>query len=47
MKRKLRPFTKLERRVEAEYRRKGYSLARARKIGAAVAGQIALRKRKR
>lgn len=40
-------FRKLERRVEREYERKGYSPARAEYIGRAVAGQIALRKRMR
>lgn len=38
-------FTRLERTVEAEYRRKGYSLPRARYIGKAVAGEVAHRKR--
>jgi hypothetical protein len=36
----------LERRVASEYRRKGYSDARARAIGKAVAGNVATRKRR-
>lgn len=39
-------FVRLERRVEGEYRRKGYGLARARKIGKAVAGRVARAKRR-
>lgn len=37
-------FVRLEREVEAEYRRKGYSLRTARYIGRAVAGEVAARK---
>lgn len=34
-------FEKLARKVEAEYRKKGYSLKRAREIGQATAGKVA------
>ena len=34
-------FKALARKVEAEYRAKGYSLNRAREIGAATAGKVA------
>lgn len=37
-------FVKLERHVEREYERKGYSRSRALKIGRAVAGKVAHRK---
>ncbi len=34
-------FKALARKVEVEYRAKGYSLKRAREIGAATAGKVA------
>lgn len=37
-------FVKLERHVEREYERKGYSRTRALRIGRAVAGKVAHRK---
>ncbi len=37
-------FRKLARKVEAEYRAKGYSLKRAREIGEATAGKVAQEK---
>ncbi|PSR33033.1 MAG: hypothetical protein C7B46_11565 [Sulfobacillus benefaciens] len=40
-------FVQLERHVEAEYRKKGYGLKKARRIGKAVAGEVATRKHKR
>ncbi|NMP24052.1 hypothetical protein [Sulfobacillus harzensis] len=40
-------FVRLERQVEHEYRKKGYSLKRARRIGRAVAGEVATRKHRR
>ena len=39
-------FKKLERHVEREYEKKGYSPARADYIGKAVAGRVAREKRK-
>ncbi|AEW05217.1 hypothetical protein Sulac_1721 [Sulfobacillus acidophilus DSM 10332] len=39
-------FVRLERAVEREYRKKGYGLKRARKIGRAVAGKVAQMRRK-
>ena len=39
-------FDKLERKIEKEYIKKGYSKKRARKIGYATAGKIARRKGK-
>ncbi len=40
-------FVTLERHVAAEYREKGYGLAKARSIGKAVAGKAVTPKRKR
>lgn len=40
-------FSRLARRVAAEYRRKGVSARRARYIGDATAGEVARRKRRR
>lgn len=37
-------FVRLEREVEHEYRKKGMNLARARRIGRAVAGEVATKK---
>lgn len=37
-------FVRLEREVEHEYRKKGMGLARARRIGRAVAGEVATKK---
>ncbi len=39
-------FDKLERKVEKEYIKKGYSRKRAKRIGFATAGKIARRKGK-
>ena len=39
-------FRKLERHIEREYEKKGYSYARADYIGKAVAGRIARERRK-
>ena len=38
-------FNKLEKKIEKEYRKKGYSKKRAKKIGYATAGKIAQKKR--
>ena len=38
-------FKKLEKKIEKEYTKKGYSKKRAKKIGYATAGKIARRKK--
>ena len=40
-------FVKLEKHVEREYEKKGYSRKKAEYIGKAVAGKVAREKRKR
>lgn len=39
-------FERLEKHIEREYRKKGYTLEESRKIGYATAGKIARSKRK-
>ena len=39
-------FNKLEKKIEKEYKKKGYSKKRAKKIGYATAGKIARKKKK-
>ena len=38
-------FNKLEKKIEKEYKKKGYSKKRAKSIGYATAGKIARKKR--
>ena len=39
-------FTKLEKKVEKEYKRKGYGAKKAAYIGRATAGEVARKKKK-